>query len=313
MARRSPSNTTEAPEAVTPEAPEEAVVSTTTEEAPEVTTPDASENTTETPEVPVDLGAFNSAVSEAVSAADTSTGDVPAANIASVLEQYRAIDGVKGKNKAKAALNEGMKSAMNDTDIVKARAYLQLSENMTAGSSKSSSEKAPADPTEAAVQRIATLQLARDYVVVPEGVSDDFQARADALVSSSADAVKSHIEWLQADEETRGDEPEASGVVKNAAKLALGKAAKAGARVGSTFTGDRRDIGKHIGEAFASVESGGFLTVAEIRNHKSEEYGDNPPSAGAISARLFPQSGKCTIEGIVPGTNDKGNKGATKS
>ena len=96
--------------------------------------------------------------------------------------------------------------------------------------------------------------------------------------------------------------------------LAIGKAAKAGARAGSTFTGERRDIGKHIAEAFESVEPGGFLTVAEIRKFRSNEYGDNPPSAGAISARLFPSGGgDCTIEGVSGDTNDKGNKGGRKT
>ena len=82
---------------------------------------------------------------------------------------------------------------------------------------------------------------------------------------------------------------------------------------GSTYTGERRDIGQHIVEAFADVESGTFLTVAEIRKHDSSQYtSENPASAGAISARLFPKSGKCTVEGIEPGTNEKGNRGARK-
>lgn len=310
MARRSNSKTeAETTEAVNPEATEEASVSTTTETAPE-----ADNSTTEaTPEAPINLDAFNEAVTAAVAEADSSTGLVPEASLAAVLEQYRSLDGVKAKNKAKTALNDGMKEAMNEADIAKARAYLQLSENMTAGSSKSSAEKVPADPTEAAVQRIATLQLARDFVVVPEGVADDFQTRADSLVSESAESVKAYIAWLTDDSEEKGDEPEASAVVKNAAKLAIGKAAKAGARAGATFTGERRDIGKHIAEAFESVEPGGFLTVAEIRKFRSNEYGDNPPSAGAISARLFPSSGgESTVEGVLGDTNDKGNKGGRK-
>jgi hypothetical protein len=313
MARRSNSKTTEAPEAdITTEAPEEATVSTTTEEAPVETTEATS--TESTPEAPIDLTGFEASVTEAVAQADESTGMVPEASLGSVLEQYRSLDGVKAKNKAKAHLNDGMKSAMNDGDIAKARAFLQLSENMTAGSSKSSGEKAPADPTEAAAQRIATLQLAAAYAVVPDGVSGDLDAKVAELTAASEAGVQSYLEWSQADEESRGDEPEVSAVARNAAKLALGKAAKAGARSGSTFTGERRDIGKHIAEAFESVESGGFLTVAEIRNFKSAEYGDTPPSAGAISARLFPTGGgDCTIEGISGDTNDKGNKGGRKA
>jgi hypothetical protein len=78
--------------------------------------------------------------------------------------------------------------------------------------------------------------------------------------------------------------------------------------------GPRRDLGKHIAEAFADVESGTFLSVAEIRKFKSSEYEDEPPSAGAISARLFPAKGECTVEGITPGTGgEKGTKGAYKA
>ena len=139
-----------------------------------------------------------------------------------------------------------------------------------------------------------------------------------ALVESSREQAGAYLAWLQSDAEDKGDEPaDLTPVVKNAVKLALGKAAKAGGRSGggSTFTGERRDIGKHIESAFADVPSGKFLTVAEIRKHKSEEYGDNPPSAGAISARLFPQGDgtKCTIKSVTPGQNEKSNKGATKN
>lgn len=74
----------------------------------------------------------------------------------------------------------------------------------------------------------------------------------------------------------------------------------------------RRDIAAHIGSAFFSQPSGAFLTVNEIRNHRSEEYGDEFPSAGAISARLFPATGRCTVSGVEPGVNERGVRGARK-
>src|SRR3546814_10998155 len=60
----------------------------------------------------------------------------------------------------------------------------------------------------------------------------------------------------------------------------------------------RGDIASHIQSAFEDKRLGDFLTIQEIRNHRSTGYGvDNPtnPSAGAISARLFPTSGSCTV------------------
>ncbi|WP_329101716.1 DUF262 domain-containing protein [Micromonospora sp. NBC_01699] len=75
----------------------------------------------------------------------------------------------------------------------------------------------------------------------------------------------------------------------------------------------RRDIAAHIVSAFAAVPPGAFLTVGEIRSHRSEEYGDEFPSAGAIAARLFPASGRCTVPDVEPGANDRGVRGARKS
>jgi hypothetical protein len=74
---------------------------------------------------------------------------------------------------------------------------------------------------------------------------------------------------------------------------------------------NRRDIGRHIVSAFANLSSGQFLTIAEIRRHRSDEYGDAPPSAGAIAARLFPPNGRTTVPGAVA-TTVGGIRGARK-
>lgn len=76
--------------------------------------------------------------------------------------------------------------------------------------------------------------------------------------------------------------------------------------------GARRDIGAHIVSAFEGLPEGAFLTVGQIRSHRSEEYGDEFPSAGAISARLFPSSGRCTVPGVEPGENERGVRGARR-
>jgi len=77
-------------------------------------------------------------------------------------------------------------------------------------------------------------------------------------------------------------------------------------------TSGRRDIGAHIASAFAGLPDETFLTVREIRRHRSDEYGDEFPSAGAISARLFPSSGRCTVTGVEPGENERGVRGARR-
>lgn len=310
MARRS--STKAEPQAPDTEA-QEANVTSTTDEAP------AEGTATESAETPIDLTSFTKAVDAAVAEADESTGTVPEAEVAKVLTEYRNLaGGVKAKNAAKKQLNESMKAAMNEADIVKARAFLELHESMTAGGSSTKTEKAPADPTEAFVQKAATLRLAQSLLVPGEGVQEDWSERVEALVSESQAQAEQYLAWVNDEAEDKGDEPEVTSFVRNAVKLSQGKAAKVGgARAGgSGYTGERRDIGKHILEAFADQSEGTFLSVAEIRNFKSSEYGDNPPSAGAISARLFPQgdASKCTLisQGVQPDTNEKGNKGATK-
>ncbi|ETT28833.1 protein of unknown function DUF262 [Rhodococcus rhodochrous ATCC 21198] len=76
----------------------------------------------------------------------------------------------------------------------------------------------------------------------------------------------------------------------------------------------RRDIGQHIVNAFADLEVGDFLTIGEIRKTPSPQYPVHDlPSAGAISARLFPgNGGRTTVPGVV-GVIAGGRRGARKT
>ena len=315
MARRTKSST-KASEETQAQTPEESTVTTTTEAAPE-----AAASTTEKKADEFDLTGFNSAVEKALAEADTSTGDIPLASLEGVTNEYRKLDGPKGKNAAKKAINEAMKESMNSMDIIKARAYLQISEKALSAGPGAGAERKPADPTEAFVQRVVTLNLANQLVTdeVPEGVAEDWAQRVEDEVAKLAESAREYRTWAESDAEDKGEAPEVPAFVKNAVKLAEGKTAKAGRSTGgggSTYSGERRDIGKHILSAFEGVDEGTFLTIAEIRKHRSDEYGDSEPSAGAISARLFPNgdASKCTLvkSGVQPGQNEAGRKGATK-
>lgn len=323
MARRDRSDSSTATEAPTSEAQttEEAAVTTATEAPVEATTeatvPAQAEGDASTGKSAkaseIDLTAFSAAVETAVAERDSSTGDLAEVQIAPVVSEYRKIEGIAGKNKAKSFLTDKMREAMDSMDIALARSYMTLQDNLSAGHAPKS-EKVPTDPTEAYVQRVVGLDLARALLVKPEGVTDDADARAEKLYSEVYPQAEQYLAWAgNEDEATRGDEPDVPTFVKNAVKLAQGKAAKVGgSRTSTASGGERHDIGEHIRQAFEDKAPGTFLTVAEIRNFKSTEYGDNPPSAGAISARLFPQSGNCTLEFVTPGQNEKGNRGATK-
>jgi hypothetical protein len=295
----------------------DAPVETTDESTPAEAPAEGTATATEAP-AEVDLTGFKQAVENAVSESDTSTGEVPEASLAAVTAEYRKLEGIKAKNQAKAFVNEGMKNAMDSDSLAGARAYLNIQETaLVAAAGGSKAERTPTDPTEAFVQRVAVLQLAYHLVTqsVPEGVTEDWQDKVGTLVSESAGQATAYQAWLVDESDDKGDEPDTSAVVKNAVKLAEGKTARAGvARSGGgSFDGPRRDTARHIINAFADKEDGTFLKIAEIRNVHSEEYGTELPSAGAISARLFPKSGKSVMpkHGIHPTERD-GKKGAVK-
>lgn len=311
----------------TAEAPtQEDAVTTATAEAPAETPTDQApvEGDTSTEakaeEKPIDLTAFNAAVAAAVAEADTTTGEVPTEQLAKVTEAYRALDGAKAKNAAKKTVNDGMKDAMASGSLPRARAHMMIGEDALVAGGGSKSASTPADPTEAFVQRVAGLSLAYNLATsnVPEGVNEDWNERVNTLVAESIESARAHLAWTTGDEESRGEEPEASAFVKAAVKLSVGKAARVGGGGGGTrapFTGERGDIGKHIAEAFADKPVGTFLKIADIRNFKSSEYEAGKASAGAISARLFPggngEKSSMNKLGIKPDTQD-GKKGATK-
>lgn len=323
MARRNRESNTQSDNTVetVPTEVQEDNVSTATPEAPASTEPEAAAEGTDTEateaheDKPVDLTDFQNAVEAAVAERDTATGELAVAIIEPANVEFRKLDGAKAKNKGRAWLNDKMRDAMNEMNVQLARAYLMVSDNLSAGGA-TKGERAPADPTEAFVQRIVGLRLATDLARdnVPEGVGEDWSDKANALYAESKDKANEYLAWTQADEEGRGDEPEVSPVVRAAVKLAQGKSAKVGGGSrsgGGNGDGVRRDVAKHIQAAFADKEPGTFLTIAEIKKHESEEYAGAVVSAGAISARLFPASGKCTVEGVEPATvNNK--KGARK-
>lgn len=253
----------------------------------------------------IDLTEFEAAVAEALESADEATGTVPEANVAKVREAYQALPGIKPKNAAKLALSDGMKAALNEGQIAPARAYMALTEE-AAVAGKSTAPAKQVDPAEAFRARVAAITLAGFLVSqdVPEGVSEDVVAEGQTLASELfAEAVA----VFKGEE---GAETE-SAIVRSAVKAAASKVRKGTGRVARS--GERRDLGAHITEAFAAVEPGTFLSVADIRRHESSVYGDDRPSAGAISNRLRPKSGAATtIEGIEVEERD-GKLGAVKA
>lgn len=295
----------------TAEAPAPEVVSTDTAaaEAPAESTALAAEAKAAEPEV--DYSAFNAAVVEALGLQDSATGELPVAAFGPVAEAYRNLPSTKARNHAKALLNSQMKDAMNASDLPKARGLMQLQEHGTvakASSSAPKAEKAPVDPTEGYVERQVSLRLAASLIEQPEGLAADWADRVKALKEQADTQVDAYKAYLASEAEDKVEPEGILPVVKRAFKLASGGALGSGRSKSSTPrdpSAPRRDIGKHISEAFADKPSGTFLTVADIRSFESTEYGTDHPSAGAISARLKPKGGKFTLTGITPESNGK--------
>lgn len=294
---------------------------------------------------PVDTSAFEAAVTAAFAEKDPSTGAVPEAFVQKVSEEYRTLEGLRGKNAAKKYIQNLLEEAVHSLDMTSARAYLTLQDTIKAlvatSPTRAAATAAPVNPVESAATSVAILRLALDNVVLPDSIEQaELDAKVNEIILNTQEEVKAYITWMSTEPpvtvsedgtETEGEkpaEPTVSVVAKNAAKLALGRSAKAGTpraaaasggvAARSPFLGKRGDIAKHITEAFADKPSGAFMSISEIAAFPSTEYRDsdgNPrrPSQGAISARLFPggDGSKTSVEGIV-GAEVDGKKGARK-
>lgn len=317
MARRTPkADSVETTEVTT----DESTATQTTTEAPasEATTKKSSKkekvvSETATPEVEIDLTEFTNAAKAALDSADKATGAVPQESIDSVNKVYRTLEGQKGKNAARHSLDAQMKDALEGNGeyaeveqtarFILARGFMAIRDGLKA--SGGTTPKAPADPTEAFVQKVTAIRLAYAEVTanVPEGVSEDWAAKADELAASVADDI---AKLKGFDPESGEDAPEVNPVAKAALKLAEGKAVRGGGGSRKAFDGPRRDVMKHVESAFADKEVGAFLTVTEVAKAQSEEYGDDRPSAGAVSARFFGKDGEVKTVGNLQGVAEPG-------
>lgn len=264
----------------------------------------------------VNLADFNDSIEAAITGADSATGEPTEDGVKAVQEEYRKLDGNKAKAAARTAIKEGMKAAVREGQLERAKCLMTLDEKVKAAPAKTSvpREAKKIDPTEAYVANRATLHLAFANLVTPEGLAEDAEAQATAKVEELNGSVAGYIAWLSGDKDTRGEEPEVDPIVKAASKLAVGKKARAtgssGTSRASGYSGPVRSVKSHIASAFAGVESGTFLKVSDIVKHESAEYGSDHPSPGAVSASL--KSAKFDVEGVVPESVD-GHLGARKA
>lgn len=262
-------------------------------------------------EAALDISAFTKALDVALSEMDPTTGTLAPGQIAPVVKAYADLDGTKAKAAARQVLEVGIKEGLDKSEIPKARALNTVRGEVAKGKATASKKEAePVDPTQAFVETVTSLRLAYSHVIsnVPEGVAANWEDQANELATTAAADVSTLVAW-----NGEGDQPDVSSVAKRALRLAKGGTVKAGKSTGgggtrAPFTGTRRNVAKHIQSAFADKPVGAVMTIAEVVSHKSEEYGDDHPSPGAVSARVFDKDGNPTsIEGFegVAAAGDK--------
>lgn len=286
------------------------------------------------------LAAFQEHVTGLFSHADydQATGTLPEVLAQSVVDEYAKLPGAKGKLAGRQWLESSMQESMikgaaegDNTYFMRARTFMELNNKVTKDKATKSetAAKPKVDPTEAHVNRIAAMMLAPNLVPVGEGVEAGWEAKAEALVTELADQTAAYRDWLAlvpAEGAEKPEAPKVSDVVVAAAKIAQGRAAGAGrkpssgsgaGRPSTAGSGHTGDIGKHIRQAMDTVSVGEFMTISQIVNVETDQYGSNgapKPSPGAIAARLFPAKGACNLDFVRPEGKDEGRqvKGAVR-
>jgi hypothetical protein len=320
-----------APESASVETPE-ATVTEDTNETPAAPEAGQEAATTETVDVAALQAAFEEAVTQALlnEGRDEDTGTLPVAAIDPVKVAYSALP-TRGKTSARDYVQSEMTKAMmgdgGEQDFGAARSLLEILNALKTAATKVTVTKEPVDPTQAFVARVVSLMLSPNFVPVPAGVKDGWQQLVQNKAQQLGANVHAYKAWLEANGDKPTEEqsaaPEVDDIVLSALAIAKGRGSSATRKGGSGATSPkvrtatapgapRRDIAAHITSAFADVESGTFLSIGEIVKKRSEEYGDDEPSQGAIAARLFPggDASKCNVPGVRPEQRDK--KGAVK-
>lgn len=191
--------------------------------------------------------------------------------VSEIIDMYGKAD--KSDKAAMRTMVENIRDArLEELDMVGAVSAKMTRDAMV---STPTSKKSEIDYNVVVAHRIVALRHAAHAILsgitLPEGIEKDM-----IDIDTISDLVVNFGESDITDE-----------IVKAAHSLATAKITRSGAR---------RSIQDVIDAAFEDAESGHFMTVADIRRKGATP--DYTPSDGAIAARLFPKSGKCTLSGI---------------
>lgn len=204
---------------------------------------------------------------------DTATDDMRTAATYTV-DSYRAADAAT-KATMRAVATRASRDGLRTRNYGAAGAFSDMSDAFVAAST----------PVVAAIpayitigDRIAALRYAADMLsvgtVVPDGIDAD-----------SVDYGMVNIHAAGYGDDMPDD---------------IRSAARDIATTKITRRTDRRDIADVVTRAFDGLDSGAFLTVAEIRTRGTIPGDDYTPGDGAIAARLFPRGRGCTLTDVTP-------------
>jgi hypothetical protein len=217
----------------------------------------------ETPDT-TDKAVASAASAESVTPDTTAKVDVSTLSVSNpdqVRETYASAD-KGGKAAIRTFVTKAMLAAIDAKDMDAATAAKDLNESLV--TVRDTSGNAP-DYAQIVAERIVSLRIAArrlesgDVPNLPEGVVldiDDLFAKVGKL-----------------DELVKTGESDISG--EGFMKVAWGTKAP------------KRDVGAHLREWANSVEIGRFATIATVAAFRSEEYGSDNPSNGAVAAHLF--------------------------
>lgn len=235
----------------------------------------------------IDLSGIDTAVAAIFGpeATPTDVSDPTVLDYSGVVTAYNGLTR-KGKAAATRHMETNSRTLLEGGNFESARVWLLSNKATKADKPKGESKpRTPADVTTPVVTKLAAFQLAYGALTanLPEGISEDWQAQVTALFESEQPAVESVRAWMNGDAETRGDMPDVSEAAAMAAKIAFKATRKP--------YGPRHDVGTHIEQVFADLESGTFLSDSEIAGKESLEYGDAEGETGkcstsAVTARL---------------------------
>lgn len=196
----------------------------------------------------------------------------------------------KGKMQASHGVKAKTFAALDEDEYAKAKALSGLSKAL--GSSSSTGEAT--DPTEELVNRMAGFYIAFTTL----------KAANPTLEEKVAAAVQAAT--VQGEPDSEGKTTLTEDAAKTVAALLAAKLvdSKMGRRPRETG-GTRHNVGKHISQIFAELPDGTFLSIKEIANAKSEEYGDDAPAVNTVATHL--NSGKFEQAGLSVDTRGEGD------